>query len=68
MNALPESFHRLDEDHSSREKSYSTSAWKKFVDKYLSKDGMSLPNRHNFSGPDVILRVSAPIADLFSGS
>ncbi|KAK4527450.1 hypothetical protein GAYE_SCF40G5372 [Galdieria yellowstonensis] len=48
-------------DHSSGEKSYSTSAWKKFFDKYLSKDGMFLPNRQNSSGPDVILRVSTPI-------
>jgi len=48
-------------DHSAVEKSYSTSAWKKFFNKYLSKDGMFLPNRQNSSGPDVILRVSTPI-------
>jgi hypothetical protein len=53
-------------DHSAVEKSYSTSAWKKFFNKYLSKDGMFLPNRQNSSGPDVILRVSTPIEGFFS--
>ena len=53
-------------DHSAVEKSYSTSAWKKFFNKYLSKDGMFLPDNHDSSGPDVNLRVAAPIIDLFS--
>jgi len=52
---------KIDGDHSAGEKSYSTSAWKKFFDKYLSKDGIFFPNRQNSSGPDVILRVSAPL-------
>ncbi|KAK4528845.1 hypothetical protein GAYE_SCF65G6792 [Galdieria yellowstonensis] len=56
----------IDEEHSPSGKTYMTSAWKNFFDKYLSKDGIFLPDRHNSYGPDVILRVSAPMVDLSS--
>lgn len=32
-------------------------------DKYLSEDGIFLPNRDTFNGPDIFLRVSMPIHD-----
>lgn len=56
----------IDEEHSHSGKTCMTSAWKNFFDKYLSKDGIFLPDRHNSYGPDVILRVSAPMVDLSS--
>ncbi|KAK4528389.1 hypothetical protein GAYE_SCF55G6330 [Galdieria yellowstonensis] len=47
--------------HSANEELYSPSAWKEFYDKYLSKDGIFLPNKNNSAGPDIIVRVSVPI-------
>jgi hypothetical protein len=58
---VPSFSSKIDEDHSADDKSYSTSAWKKFFDQYLSKDGIILLSRQNSCGPDVILRVSVPI-------
>jgi len=51
----------LNTTHSANEELYSPSAWKEFYDKYLSKDGIFLPNRNNSAGPDIIVRVSVPI-------
>ncbi|KAK4528957.1 hypothetical protein GAYE_SCF67G6906 [Galdieria yellowstonensis] len=46
---------------SANEELYSPSAWKEFYDKYLSEDGIFLPNRNNSAGPDILVRVSVPI-------
>ncbi|KAK4524641.1 hypothetical protein GAYE_SCF05G2542 [Galdieria yellowstonensis] len=51
----------LNTTHSANEELYSPSAWKEFYDKYLSKDGIFLPNKNNSAGPDIIVRVSVPI-------
>ncbi|KAK4528176.1 hypothetical protein GAYE_SCF53G6111 [Galdieria yellowstonensis] len=51
----------LNTTHSANEEVYSPSAWKEFYDKYLSEDGIFLPNRNNSAGPDILVRVSVPI-------
>ncbi|KAK4523509.1 hypothetical protein GAYE_PCTG69G1405 [Galdieria yellowstonensis] len=51
----------LNTKFSANEELYSPSAWKEFYDKYLSEDGIFLPNRNNSAGPDIIVRVSVPI-------
>ncbi|KAK4525694.1 hypothetical protein GAYE_SCF15G3603 [Galdieria yellowstonensis] len=53
------SFHsELKTSYSAKEQSYSPNAWKEFYDKFLSEDGIFLPNRENSSGPDILVRVS----------
>ncbi|KAK4524496.1 hypothetical protein GAYE_SCF04G2397 [Galdieria yellowstonensis] len=53
------SFHsELKTDYSAKEQSYSPNAWKEFYDKFLSEDGIFLPNRENSNGPDILVRVS----------
>ncbi|KAK4527019.1 hypothetical protein GAYE_SCF31G4940 [Galdieria yellowstonensis] len=53
------SFHsELKTSYSGKEQSYSPNAWKEFYDKFLSEDGIFLPNRENSNGPDILVRVS----------
>ncbi|KAK4522640.1 hypothetical protein GAYE_PCTG14G0530 [Galdieria yellowstonensis] len=47
--------------YSDKEQSYAPNAWKDFYDKYLSEDGIFLPNRDNSNGPDILIRVSVPM-------
>ncbi|KAK4525595.1 hypothetical protein GAYE_SCF15G3504 [Galdieria yellowstonensis] len=54
--------------YSADEQSYSPNAWKDLYDKYLSEDGIFLPNKDNSCGPDIFVRVSVPIDDDSSGS
>ncbi|KAK4528811.1 hypothetical protein GAYE_SCF65G6758 [Galdieria yellowstonensis] len=63
------SFHsELKTSYSAKEQSYSLNAWKEFYDKFLSEDGVFLPNRPNSNGPDILVRVSVPIDDDSSSS
>ncbi|KAK4526317.1 hypothetical protein GAYE_SCF22MG4231 [Galdieria yellowstonensis] len=63
------SFHsELKTSYSAKEQSYSPNAWKEFYDKFLSEDGIFLPNRLNSNGPDILVRVSVPIDDDSSSS
>ncbi|KAK4525217.1 hypothetical protein GAYE_SCF08G3123 [Galdieria yellowstonensis] len=63
------SFHsELKTDYSAEKRSYSPNAWKDLYDKYLSEDGIFLPNKDNSCGPDIFVRVSVPIDDDSSGS
>ncbi|KAK4528250.1 hypothetical protein GAYE_SCF54G6186 [Galdieria yellowstonensis] len=53
------SFHsELKTSYSAEKRSYSPNAWKEFYDKFLSEDGVFLPNRENSNGPDILVRVS----------
>jgi len=54
--------------YSADEQSYSLNAWKDLYDKYLSEDGIFLPNKDNSCGPDILVRVSVPIDDDSSSS
>ncbi|KAK4526215.1 hypothetical protein GAYE_SCF20G4129 [Galdieria yellowstonensis] len=68
VRTVPSLSSELKTKYSADEQSYSPNAWKDLYDKYLSEDGIFLPNKDNSCGPDIFVRVSVPIDDDSSGS
>ncbi|KAK4528555.1 hypothetical protein GAYE_SCF61G6499 [Galdieria yellowstonensis] len=68
VRSVPSFSSELTTKYSADEQSYSLNAWKDLYDKYLSEDGIFLPNKDNSCGPDILVRVSVPIDDGSSSS
>ncbi|KAK4525477.1 hypothetical protein GAYE_SCF12G3385 [Galdieria yellowstonensis] len=68
VRSVPFFSSELTTKYSADEQSYSLNAWKDLYDKYLSEDGIFLPNKDNSCGPDILVRVSVPIDDGSSSS
>jgi len=68
VRSVPSFSSELKTKYSADEQSYSLNAWKDLYDKYLSEDGIFLPNKDNSCGPDILVRVSLPIDDDSSSS
>ncbi|KAK4527023.1 hypothetical protein GAYE_SCF34G4944 [Galdieria yellowstonensis] len=68
VRSVPSLSSELKTKYNADERSYSLNAWKDLYDKYLSEDGIFLPNKDNSCGPDIFVRVSVPIDDDSSGS
>jgi hypothetical protein len=68
VRSVPFFSSELTTKYSADEQSYSLNAWKDLYDKYLSEDGIFLPNKDNSYGPDILVRVSVPIDDDSSSS